>query len=1038
MPSEKAAKVEEKVATEAFVNNEETANAQQTDTQTDATTVTGGENPFAIIEESTPDVVAPLPKDETIGEDVWERGREQDHESLEDLKIKKSDYDQAIEIFRTAPGGRNGMADTVPDVIRKELGTKTGTRSNEETQSPNRQAEDIWQAVDSYDAETKSNVPEIPAFEPNSSLDLNVVPTLPNVQGDDDDPFGLAADEAAEQFGQTTGAAPETTPSTTTPSTAPTTGSQSSSNESGLDFDDADFWDETGDDFGLGNDFGATETPAQPGREAATERPSPPREPSPTVRDMAQGSGTPPGRDDLVAVEPMTAVEEYLVNEAAASPVRLMESVERLYKLGKPLIVRRLLRQFLEADVTADDSQQISKRVSPAVLVRISVDEQYQPEGAAAVRKIVEGSKGYFESREVIVHSMRTLLEGTDRQKEDAMRTILNGGETSIEYLLERLAASNDRRELGEVAGLLRSMGESARRALQESLLTSTPLGMRAARLLTQMGRASDSRFLLPMMFDSRLTDAERREVTEMVRELSKNVPSQEKAASTMFSMATNYFRGKVPFMTDANHNVPVWVLREGAELPKFVTLGEADASRYFAEKFARFATALDPRQANYRQLWLVTFFDLKGAELGSDNSIKLDENLLRMMVGGLSVDEVDSALRMAMQQDHPIAARVAAELMGEFGDVEEVIYKRGSQGALVRAAGFSDRRVRFAALRSIMKLNPDRPYPGSSVVTQSLVYFTRATGKKRAIVVCPWVGDATAVANLLGPLGYTTETATMGRQAMQLAIDSADTELMMLDVRTPSSNVEFLVQDMRADNRTHDVPIAVMASGWRISRAERAAYGDNKIETPQNAKNRFVIGEDEYIVEGDMMTRAERAAFGSKMAHAFPRPYDEASAKFVIDNLLRESGVEHVPPQLRLAEAKQSILWVVELYQQPNLYRFENIEQIAHDTLWEPELMLETLELVELIPTAASQQMMSQIVSTATFPLETRQAALKAFENNARNYGILIRGRQVLGLYDSYNASGSEPVASQEVRSSLLDVVEEYANYMQNVGYAR
>jgi len=721
-------------------------------------------------------------------------------------------------------------------------------------------------------------------------------------------------------------------------------------------------------------------------------------------------------------------VEEYLINEAKLSPVKLMESVELLYKLNKSLLARRLLRQLIDTDLTADDCRQISKRINPAIMLRISLDEEYQPEGGQVVQKIVAGSQSYLESRANIDTAMQLLITGTDRQKDDARRTVLSGGETSMEYLLERLAASDEPKELSEIMSLLNAMGESARRALQESLVTTTPLGMRAARMLTQMGRASDSRFLLPMMFDSRLSDEERSEAAGMVQKLSRNVPNQAQAAEILYSMAGNYFRGKVPYMTDADNKVSFWMLKEGEELPVFITDGEDVASRYFAEKFARYATCLDPQKPAYRQLWLVAFLDLKGAEMGSDNSITLDENLLQAMLSGLTIDDVESALRFAMQQGKPIAARVAAELMGEFGDVETVIYKRGSQSALVKAAGSSDRRVRFAALQSIIKLQPNRPYPGSSTVSQSLVYFTRATGKKRAVVVAPWLGDATSLATLLNPLGYTSESATTGRQAMQLAINSADTELMMLDVRTPGSNVEFLIQDMRADNRTHDVPIAVLAAGWVISRAERTNYGGN----------RMTVGDDEFIVDRDMMTRAERAAFGSKMAHAFPRPYDEASAKFVVDNLLRRSSVELVPPQIRLAEAKRSIQWVTELYQQPNIYRFENIEQIAWDTLWLPELTVNTLPLVELIPTVNAQRWLTHIVSTPAFDIEIRKAALQAFEKNANSYGVLIRGRQILDLYDMYNASGGEPIASQQARSDLLDVVERYADYMQKVNYQK
>jgi len=1018
----------------------------------DTTQGDGVENPFAGIGESTNDVI-PLPRtDEVIGESVWEQAQSPGHDLLEHLTIPKTD-----------------------NAVTKPKTTNAPTDAEWKAVEPNPEPFTSGPVVTGNQAE--------PTVEP--VIDPTLVPVLPSVQDDGGDPFGIDAAEAFDQFNQAFGgeATPQSTPS---------------QDDTGFD------WGETP------SPFDATE----PGETQAT--PQQPATPSTSIQPQSSQSSQSDSDDDLPPVGRLTPVEQYLINEAKLSPVKLMESVELLYKLNKPLLARRLLRQLITMELTEDDCQQIRNRINPAILLRLSLDpDKEYPEGREAVQKILGGAKRIDELQAIIEDAMQRLLTGTDREKDNARRTILSYGETSIKYLLERLAASSDQDELSEIMSLLVAMGESARRAMQESLVTTTPLGMRTARLLTQMGRASDARFLLPMMFDSRLNDEERSEAAEMVKKLSHNVPNQVKAAETLYSMASNYFRGKVPFMTDADNKVSFWMLKEGEELPIFITDGEDVASRYFAEKFARFATCLAPQKPTYRQLWLVAFFDLKGAEMGSDNSITLDENLLQAMLAGLTIDDVESALRFAMQQGKPIAARVAAELMGEFSDVEVVIYKRGSQSALVKAAGFSDRRVRFAALQSIIKLQPNRSYPGSSTVSQSLVYFTRATGKKRAVVVAPWLGEATSLATLLDPLGYTSEAATTGRQAMQLAISSADTELMMLDVRTPSSNVEFLIQDMRSDNRTHDVPIAVLAAGWVVSRAERASYGDNRIgardvqdtknsftidgkeylvfgineisaRTVVNKKNRldltiggkrffvfsdeeltaksvedvkshlavqafshghivggdknrqFIIGDDEFIVDRDMMTRAERAAFGSKMAHAFPRPYDEASTKFVVDNLLRRSGVEIVPQQIRLAEAKQSIQWVTELYQQSNIYRFENIEQIAWDTLWLPELTTDTLPLVELIPTVNAQRWLTHIVSTPGFDIETRKAALKAFEKNADSYGVLIRGRQILDLYDMYNASGNEPVASQQARNDLLDVVERHADYMQKVNYQK
>jgi CheY-like chemotaxis protein len=358
-------------------------------------------------------------------------------------------------------------------------------------------------------------------------------------------------------------------------------------------------------------------------------------------------------------------------------------------------------------------------------------------------------------------------------------------------------------------------------------------------------------------------------------------------------------------------------MIPDGGNTPKYVAVTEQDASRFYAEKFARFALQIDPQNKAYRQLWIVACFDLVGNKLGSDNPVKIDPSLIDSVRNNYTELEIESALTMAMQHDRPMAARVAVELLGHIGSAETLIHQRGSsQSALVRAAGFSDRRVRFAALASIMNLDPQRQYPGSSVVSESLVFFTRGTGVKRAIVAAPWIGDAKTIAGLLEQkaLGYKPVVTTTGRQAMQLAIDSADTELMMLDSRIPNPDVGFLIQDMRADNRTHNVPIGIMAAVGEIS-------------------------------------RAERVTFGNKISRACSKPIDEEMAKFIVDNLLRETGVELIPPEIRLAEARQSILWVAQLYERSTIYRFENIEQVAFNTLWEPELASETLQLVRLIP---------------------------------------------------------------------------------------
>ena len=45
---------------------------------------------------------------------------------------------------------------------------------------------------------------------------------------------------------------------------------------------------------------------------------------------------------------------------------------------------------------------------------------------------------------------------------------------------------------------------------------------------------------------------------------------------------------------------------------------------------------------------------------------------------------------------------------------------------------GIPNRRVRFAALRAIMTLDPKSPYPGSSRVPEAFAWFAGGTGERR------------------------------------------------------------------------------------------------------------------------------------------------------------------------------------------------------------------------------------------------------------------------------------------------------------------
>jgi len=689
-------------------------------------------------------------------------------------------------------------------------------------------------------------------------------------------------------------------------------------------------------------------------------------------------------------LENLTAAEQYLMNEAKRSPVRLMESVGTLVQMQRPVLVRRLLQDFKQQELEPEDFALISQKIRPEVLMRLTNDPDYAPDGAETVRRIVDGAKSHFESKTLMEDSLKTLLTSTvDSEKEEAIQSLLRGGHVAIEILLGRLIAAGNKREVDEISSLLYRMGEDARPAVTELLLLRNESSVRAAAILTRMGKKVDAKLMFPLMYDPNLSDTQRGIIAGYVQHLIGKIPTPQEGSLQLYAEAMNYFRGRVPFRTDVDGNVRTWVFREGALIPSYVVISESDASRYHAEKYARIAAFLGQNNTATRTLWLATYFDLKGHEGGLDISIHENKPLVEGITRSYSLAEIEGVLRFSMSHNHPIAARVAVEFLGSIGTAEALLYKSGS--AMIKAVGYSDRRVRFAALEAIMKWNPDRPYPGSSVVSESLVYFTRSGGIKRAIVAAPKIAESQEVASYLLPLGYVPATTTTGMEAMRMAINSADTELMMIDTRTPSRGLQFLLQDMYLDNRTHDVPIAVYA----------------------------VTGEE---------TRGSRAVIGAVHARAYYRPHDEDTVKLIVEHLLKETGVEHVPKEIRLESARKAILWVTRLFGQTRIYRFENIEDAVMQVIWTPELVMDAMDLASQIRSMQAQLILTTIASDALNPLDHRQKAVDAFDTSVEKHGVLLRGRQILDLYDSYNASAAEPKESQQLRGRLLDIIETFA----------
>ena len=96
----------------------------------------------------------------------------------------------------------------------------------------------------------------------------------------------------------------------------------------------------------------------------------------------------------------------------------------------------------------------------------------------------------------------------------------------------------------------------------------------------------------------------------------------------------------------------------------------------------------------------------------------------------------------------------------------------------LIEALSHPNRRVRFAAARAIVKLQPEGTFAGASRLAEVLGYFAGSQGKRRVLAAHPRRAVAQTLGGLLADAGFEAESATTGAELIRRAVRSPDLEL--------------------------------------------------------------------------------------------------------------------------------------------------------------------------------------------------------------------------------------------------------------------
>ncbi len=714
------------------------------------------------------------------------------------------------------------------------------------------------------------------------------------------------------------------------------------------------------------------------------------------------------------------AVEAVLLWRDLKTPEELIFTANQLSKSGRLEIASRVLKQFLSAEATPDQLAAINKKLGTEDVIRLMTEPSLQPQGQLAAKRIVDGTEAFLKANppESVAQGLKEIQDaGGDKSViHRGLSVIWQGSDTSIEELIEILCTTTNDDERAQVETVLKSFGRHAREATAVLLESGDSKRVdRCAKFLYSWIPAEDAFVFFSALFDDRLDESTRKQIGYYVQKLIGRLPSAEQAALALAKVAKEYAGKDRPLLIDSENMSTLWISGPTGK-PQLVRLPVLDAIRLKTLLMVEQAYKIAPHLNGIALLRFAAKFEKIVYDSGLDQTPQSRIPILRETASGLSVAELDSILAEALRNGWTGAGLAAAELLGETGDADAVLFpvsviqnQTVRPRMLVFATQCNDRRVRFAATASVMKLAPNRPYPGSSFVSDALTWFAGAEGKRTAVVCCPKIADAMELSGSLSALGFATKIATRSDDALKEAVSSPDVELVLIDWRCGQPIVPVFAQRMENDSRTHEIPIAVISADEEILQA-------TPIEKPL-----------------PLMSKLERSISGTSLEHSLavvlPFPQDREATDFIVQRVRELTGVQEVPAPIRLEQARQSLRWLTaNMQDHPKLYRVENLEMLARNAAHSPILAEEGLPLLALIRSNTAQNALVEIATLKSFPEPTREKAAQAFAESVRKHRVLIRGNQVQRLLDAlaiqYEQESPDPIYDMLVKTIEKQVV--------------
>jgi hypothetical protein len=672
-----------------------------------------------------------------------------------------------------------------------------------------------------------------------------------------------------------------------------------------------------------------------------------------------------------------------------STPGECIRAAKILSDLKQPDLAKRFLQKVIDAKLDSAALAKLAQEFGSETFVKLSARSDLHPQSQQLADAVLAAQNAAFQNPQRISELIKQLQDPSAEKRSDAFAGLMDARGAAVSAMIEALADFGRAAEHLSIRTALAAMDRQAADPLSGILdQADAELKIQAIGILGEMKAPAVQLFLFQPYFSEKSDSRVRAAAGAALKKLGGALPTRDQVVRLLIENAKKYFNHRqiVPGVVDDKAEVWHW---DGARHKCVVEqIPVADASRALAARLARYAFDIAPENNVAVQLYLATMLETAAYQNGLPNP--LNDNDAAVSEGKrLGPKAVEAALDYAIADGHPASAAAAAQILGQIGNAEELLYGGPKPGALALALQNPNRRLRIAAARAIVSLKPNRPFAGSSYVLQTLGFFASSSGMRRALLAGANVEDLRKMVPALSAAGFQSDTAVNGREAMRMAVSSPDYALALIDAGIDQPPLNLLLQQLRHDDRSADLRVGVIAREGFSERAQHAAEHD-------------------------------------PLAKAFARPHDEASITWQLEQLATLKPDEFVTFDERQRQTGEALDMLAELGRNPGkLFDMHQVEKAVLTALNTPSLCKRAIAVLATINSPEVQRALVETAGRVTQPLEIRQAAVSAFRQNLQAHGILLTAEEIKKQYEQYNESKNQDAATRNILGLILDCLE-------------